>query len=565
MSDQFDKPNFARGVKLTTQHVFPTLANMQTAAEDAAVEQTAEQLAPCRIMWHCPWVGAESAENGDPVCIWPWTVPPFQQSFMRSTLADPGYPVVLRELSVSFDQRAEPLGIVGPASTSTVGVLTEPDMDRYNLVIVLLERQPSTLASTNPAAPRELFRLALNGSTAFGSPFGRANPFVIDTLNVTIKPFMVYQWRIEWAGLFSANGVVGLPATVEQICAPSFTLTATLLSPLTVRDLVSDFAAPGIQNMPTKHNGAKTGTTIALTTPAADAIITGDDVQAAFQGFDVEARRRMPSGYGIGHGAAGNPMQAADAPPTEMLANDAYLSVIAIPMWGGQRINSVRAGDVATSGLPFAPSPFVAPWLTPTEDRRAIRIPSNFVIHHVFAVWNNYSPPAPNSVIAHIATGLRSLSANYIQRIGVAIQSGLRGDDYRYQQVAFLEFTGANADTFALDIFTHPGTAACYHLLNVPLVDPGVLWDGHTWQASGKPFFVGDANTTTQDRTDTGVMPGAGAFGPPDTLGQETMLEIRWQKVDAAAGLNDPANPRDVRVGQGGEFIYLVGRQTVAA
>ncbi|MBM4345931.1 MAG: hypothetical protein FJ100_21365 [Deltaproteobacteria bacterium] len=169
--------------------------------------------------------------------------------------------------------------------------------------------------------------------------------------------------------------------------------------------------------------------------------------------------------------------------------------------------------------------------------------------------------------MGHAAVGTESTAATYQQEVGVAIHSGFKGDDYRMQQVAFLRWTGANASTFTLDSLTVNG-AACFRILNVPLVNPvAPLWDDNTWQASGRPFFVGDANTTTAGRTQAGVMPsafGGGAFATPATQGKETMLEIRWEKSDPTVGLDGgPAD--DVRVGQGGEWVILVGRQTVAA
>ncbi|MBM4344923.1 MAG: hypothetical protein FJ100_16265, partial [Deltaproteobacteria bacterium] len=437
MTDQFSKPNFARGVRLCVEHVYVTLADMKTQAENANIENQVDALAPCRIAWHCPWIGAESAQEGKPVAFWPFTIPPFQQDFVRDRLSDPGYPVVLRELSVAFDQRAEPGGVVSPNSTSEEALLTDPDMDRYDLTIRLFEKQPTATGGSASIVPREVLRLELNGENAYGNEFARLNPFTIDTLNVRLKPFMVYYWQVECPGLYSEDGdpLFGAP-TVEQLAMPSFTLVATVLSPLTVRDQLDDFAFPGIQNIPAKHGGLKTGTTISLVTPVADTIITGTDVQTALGGFDEAARERMPSGYGTGHGATGNVMQAADRPPSELLEKDAYLSVIMVPMWHGQRNNSIRASDVPTMGMPFAPDPFVAPWLTPTMDRRVLRVPSNFVIHHVFAVWNNWSPRAP--IVGHAAVGTESTAATYQQEVGVAIHSGFKGDDYRMQQVAFL-------------------------------------------------------------------------------------------------------------------------------
>ncbi len=557
MSDQFAAPAFARGVKLCIQHVYTTLADLQAAAAIANVERTAEQMAPCRIMWPNPWVGSESVDDGYQAFIWPFTLPPFQQLFQRSSLRDPDYPVTLAELSFGWDQRAEPGGITSPTGTSVEGVLCAPDMDRYDLVLSLFERQPSLVAGSNPMAPREVLRLEIDGVNAFGNQFARTNPLLIEPLNIPLKPFMVYYWELRAPGLFDAAGVPP-GATVDQLAMPAVTLTATILSPLTVRDRVTDFPptvpfGPGIQNIPIKHQGAKTGTTVALTTPAANAIITGTDIQDGLGGFDAAARDRMPSGYGIGHGAAGDPMQAADAPPTEMLANDAFYSVIAIPMWHGQRHNSIRSADVSTARMPYAPDPFVAPWAGPTEDRVAIRVPGGFVLHHAFAVWNVYSPLG----------GVAPVGATYRQRVGVGIQCGLRCDNFTHQQVALLDFTPATAGTFLLDSFDlDEGATPVYRLLQIPIVNAGAAWNLNSWLPSGRPFFMGDANTTTAGRI---FAANGGVFTAPLTAGGETMLEVRWEKSDDPAVGLDGGPAQAVRVGQGGEWVILVGKQTVVA
>jgi len=366
--------------------------------------------------------------------------------------------------------------------------------------------------------------------------------------------------------------------TVEQLALVSLNLSAVFTSPLIERDKTDDFPPPapdpnwpGVQNIPTKHDGDKAGTTIPVTTPGGNAVISGTDIQNNLHGFDEALRRRAPSGYGVDAGALGNPMQAADRAPSELLFNDAHYMMIAVPMWSGQNQNSVRSVDVVRAGLPYADNLIMPPPFTePIYDQRVIPVPQNFVLHHCFAVWNNYSPPALESA-GRGTVGLRSTQADYIQKVGVAIASGLRSDNYAGQMVAFIEFNGVNATTFALDIYEPeaPGTTLVvprYVLLNMPLVQEAPGWSGQTWQKSGLPFFMGRANSSTEERTNTGILPadfGNGFFGTPATAGQENVLVVAWSKKEAVSGLDDPAHPRDVRIGQGGEWVILCGKVTV--
>jgi hypothetical protein len=340
------------------------------------------------------------------------------------------------------------------------------------------------------------------------------------------------------------------------------------VSPLTVRDNVNSLdGTPGIQNLPTKHNGTKTPTTIPVNPPAANATMTGTDVQSAFHEFDETLRRTLPSGYGVGAGALGNPMQSADAPPTELLLNDACYHMIVVPMWSGQQQGGVKASQVGVNAvLPYQNFPVAGPpYTNPCIDRRLIPVPDNFVLHHAFAVWNNYWP---NTVLA--SNGERAADANYTQKIGIALNTGGRADNYRYQQVAYFEWTGMLAtyvDYYAAFFGSTQTRTDRFAIVQIPLVWPDITWDAHSYEPSGQPFFMGTANTTTAARTNAGVMPGAfggGALDVPLSEGQERHLEVRWTKERNFGGTGlEGGAANATRVGWNGEWVILCGKKVV--
>lgn len=562
MSDQFDATRFARGVKVTTQHVYTPLDNIANEALGAGITGNAEPDGRFSALWSVPWLDRLGTVGGLPAATMPFLIPPMQQKFNRETLRTPEETVTLVELSLAVDQRAEPFGITGPTAAA-VGVLTDCDPDRLTVTVKLKERTPFCLTNqtaADSATATELLSLEFSGASVFASEFNRT-PRVVSNLSVQIKPWKVYFWEVYAPGLNTVN-----PAE-SQLAIVSLALKATFSAPLVVRDNVEDFATPpGIQNMPTKHSGYKNGTTIAVAPPAANALITGTDVQGALHEFDLSLRNRLPSGYGVGEGSLANQMQAADAPPHEMLEKDAHTTMIVVPMWSGQGLGNVQPGDLGTVVLPWMNYPAAgAPYTRPCMDVRMIPVPDNFVLHHVFACWSNSAPGGTPATC-----GTRPTDPDFRQRVSVSLNTGGRADNALQQQVAYLSWYGNTSTATFVDLYepyfqSTPTQVAQFSILEVPLVWPNVTWDGNTYFASGQPFFMGTANSTTQARTNCGTLPGAfggGALHVPFTEGQERNLEIRWSKSRDAAGLGLETLPAaNVIVGQGGDWVILVGRQ----
>lgn len=692
MSKQFPVKRYARGVKVTKQHLNDPLADVQAAASESNLEDSVEHVARNKVSWIMPYAGPATTEYqnygtlGYPMVMWPFVMPPFQQLFNSATFEDPQYPITMTEFSLSIDQRAEPKGIAGYGSVfpTSIGDLVEPDMTRYSMTIRLLERQP-WLVTVESTDYEEVGKWEIDGVTAYGlqqsatdgtagNGVARANPLVIADQKIPIRPWNTYFWEITGARLYDAgepgvkdkwtfalggtpavgdvcrltiNGnvydytkpgagttlaniataIAGLAAAnplytvtavgdsivVEEITASnavntvscifismvaggtgtvfpthnqigsagvpavplefvSFHLCATFESPLTVRDKQGDFGnypiqpdSKPIQNLPTSHDGFKNGTTIPLTPVVADALMTGDDVQDAMHGFDRALRQRAGSGYGTGYGPLASPLEASAPPPQEMMLNDAHYSMIVVPMWGGQYRESVRKKDVTQAGLPYVGDLAESDGLT--SDVFVIPVPEGFVLHHAFAVWNGYSPPT-TVYPDRLDHGTWPTDVNYLQKIGIILNSGWNGDDYKHQQVAYLKWNGALVDpssfrNFMLDEYTGVTSGVGWRLLQIPLVNNNVPWTDHSWFSSGPPFYMGKANTMTEARADCGDLPtdfGGVRFAPPNTNGRENVLEIRWQKNLLHY---DDMQDTDVIIGQGGEWVILCGRQVV--
>lgn len=686
MSKQFPVQRFARGVKVTTQHLNEPLTNIQGSAAEAGLEDTVERMARNKVSWVMPYAGPAAAQYSNldfPLVMWPFVLPPFQQNFNRTFLSDPRYVTTLTEFSLSIDQRAEPQAIAGynPSLPIGPGYLVDTDMTRYNMTVRLLERQPSLLTGET-SDYEEVGKWEIDGALAFGTPqnistggdagngVARANPIVVADQNIPLRSWNTYQWEISCPGLYKAstsgtkdkwtftlggspsvgdicrltiNGYVydytvaagnsltdiaaaivvlaaanplytvtsvGPTITAEEITASntvntltcafilgtttgtgtvfpkhvaigvagitneplelvSFHLCATIESPLTVRDKQGDFGnfpvQPGskpIQNLPVAHDGQKVGTTIPLTPVVANALMTGDDVQDAMHGFDRTLRQRGGSGYGTGYGPLASPLEASAPPPAELFVNDAHYSMIMVPMWGGQYRESVRKKDVASAGLPYVGD---LEDVTKTLDVFVLPVPEGFVLHHAFAVWNGYS--APTSVYPdRLQAGTWPTDAGYEQSVGVILNSGWRGDDYKHQQVAYLNWSPADYTNWLLDEY-EPSSGgspfAGWRLLQIPLVNNDDAWTDHSWFSSGPPFYMGKANTMTETREQCGVLPtdfGGVDWVDPVTKGRENVLEIRWQKdLTNYAAMEDT----DTIIGQGGEWVILCGRQVV--
>lgn len=574
MAKQFSQKGFARGTRLTTQHLYDPLTTVQTALQASTVAQITEGRAPFRWTWNIPRIESRAMElqagPGIPgACIQlPFAMPPYQEDFSYTTHQTPVDSPIITDLSISFDQKAEAYGIADSHDglTPNGGESSQCDMSRYTIHLKLFERVPivfQPIGSADTAKYQEIYSVVIPGLEAFGNKFASQNPLQINDLHLVVNPLRTYCWSISVPGLYTLD-----PAVKDRLAMPNFVLSAKGLYPLHARDqdAAANPALPLVQNIPLKHKGVHQTSTISLPIPAANALITGDtDIQTPFRTFDQILLDKLRSGYGSS--AGGNQIRGleSDTYPHEQMAKDAAYSVICVPMWTG--FEDVRAVDIGATNL--VGFPYLGgggtPYLLPTEDRRVIRIPAGFVVHHCIAMWNTTSYPSTHT--GHAGFGVFPVSTHFVQKIGVAICNGLRGDDYQYQQVAYLEFTGANYTNYRIDEFALNGANANWVMQAMPIVAQNNPATTRSYYDTGAPFYLGGGNSSTQPRQVCGQMPvafGGGAWHLPSTRGGETFLEVRWSLRDDTDGLDDPAIPNRIVLGSGGNFVYLIGKQVLS-
>jgi len=572
---QFEAKRFARGVKVTIQHVNTVLDEIDTASRSSAVTGLREQLAPMVAHYTIPFIDAPCVENTTIAGYLPLIVPPFQGQFDVLTQQPAVQTVILDSLSISVDQRATQYAIVGPSSAHQVppgsaeGLLAGVDMSRYDVTLRLLEKTPWYFSNAVDGVS-EVLKIEVSGAVVFGADFAgtgalRSSPFLVSDLRVRIQPYKTYWWEVSCPGL-SYGAFAGAK---DLLAMPSWTLDVTMLTPLTQRDVYDAVSLP-VQNLPSVHNGAATGQIVPFTPVVGGASITGTDVQSELGAFDATLRDRLDSGYGYGHGSQQNMPEALDPPPAQALQNDSAMHIIVVPMWGSQPTSSVQCGDVATGAiLPMMP---VAS-LDYAADRAILRVPANFALHQAFACFNYYSTPA--SWPAHTGGplngyGLRSANANYHQKVGVNLLTWLQGDNFLEQPVAYVEVVGG--DTSHLVDRYDPQRVLGAVAANIPAMDLvalPIVWDvartGFGYYENGAPMFMGDGSNKTAPRTDAATAPPISALASPYTAGQEKILDVRWIKSNIVETLADPAAPHDTVVGQLGEWVILVGKQTAGA
>tara|TARA_R100000808_G_scaffold5362_2_gene16391 strand:- start:6330 stop:8087 length:1758 start_codon:yes stop_codon:yes gene_type:complete len=572
------KENLTRGVKLTTQHVFTPLAAVKSELENVNIES--EQIdvegGSFRLNFNIPCVDstafplAHATDLDNPLRYEysiPFTLPPLQEFFeQRGSTVVPS--VVLEEFNISFDQRSEAATITdyqflsGGNKGLRDGFLNYQNMEAYDIEVALMEKPVIALnASAGHVPTREVFSLSLRGAALFGGTTYRNNPATLDKINKSIDPFRSYLLMIHAPKLL--NGTV-------KSALPSLQMSLKFRHELVERDK----AAAGVQNQPT-HNGAQTGPSITIGSPAGTDTITADTadgVQLSIHRLDNVFVDGLSGGYG----------KDSTPSPTEEIKDDSCYEVIAVPMWSNftaQRYISSYAeapgytiGDA--SSLPYVG----VDEDEPTCDRRIIPIQYPFVVHHVIAAVSYAAPGFTNDAV-------HPTSHTFISEVGVGIGTGFMGDLFDYQQVAYGKWTpsgGANPKSaITIDqIKSREGGLLSgdsdepwdYELLSIPLVRDGATDLGSGYFDQGKPFFIGKTTNlfgSTTARTSCGNV--SNVSGTPKTEGCEQFIEVRWSFGDASGLLwsGAPAvggiqSNGEIYVGYNGFWVYIIGKKALA-
>ena len=492
--------------------------------------------------------------------------------------------------------------------------------DAYDLELSILEKEqiffkassiPTNAEKQFTAPTGELLSLKFPSSNyiAEGSRF---NPLTIEGLSKEINPYKTYIMALKAPRLHDTS------SNREHCALVNIWVTLKFKMELVPRDTGShaDADVVPVQNMPL-HDGAKGAPSVTITKPSAGETIKADDAKGivssvGLEAIDQEVRNKIQGGYG----------DFSMTPQAEASQDSAAYEVITVPLGQGFPFNRMSVRDdypfapyvrgpyyqanVATSG-PTGTFP-----LKPYVDRRIIPITQPMTIHHVvFAMNYTTDRIAVATNLADAQSG-RTVWYNMTEpndtiayKVGLGMVSGVRSDGFNYQQVAYATWVNNNSvqqqdgqiDSMSLGLPANMGMHNEYKLMSVPLVsmddNTGVgYWDDYTGGSrgkNGKPFFVGDANSYTQERTRVGSPTGgAGVYafsGSPVVRaaanGTEQYLEVRFSVDPTNGGANIPyaynsgatdgnriewqsptgMNEKDLAIGYGGCWMYIIGKK----
>lgn len=580
------KNRLARGTKLTPEHIGATIDTAVSPRVGYQINQgTFDRdnvegvFSPFRVHFSVPFIDSTyridaGGASETRVYAIPFMLPPLQDAFSLTAVngrlfpdasgASLPLPVVLDELSISMDQRAESAAIVDSYQGSPLGQGTvQGDMDfdaqpKLNMRVGISQKMPIRFGASVPFAAEDMETVEMFSAEVTYPNWLADGPYVMRGLSKVIDPYQTYILTVEFPDL-----------TGENIAIVNMNVSLKLAHELVSRDLGAN-----IQNLPNKGDArqtravvdAATGitTSVTITNPTAGSTIDADTTDGVSYNLGTidEALAKKFTGGRDKYGEVG---------PTEELAVDAGYEVIAVPLFGNRRRGGISAEEVALE-------PYVAhgsATLNYLADRRIIPIVHPLTIHHVFLaynwqLWNNVYLNSAGVVTTGGAFSLPE-SKFFKVEVGVGMATGLQGDNFDYDQIAYaamqnpyaeggsamdpwrsldggtwpmnlVDIVKSSATTSGVRNFSTVSTAATsdpkrfwdFDLMQIPLVGAG----GTGYVNQGHPVYVGRSWTPTavdvtstynNDRQDI-----AGAA--PNCEGQEQWLEVRMKISDNLAG-----------------------------
>lgn len=535
------RKRLARGTKVTRDHLTSSVGAVATAVSTHAIagRDLQEAHGVCRLNLHVPIVSNEDYSQpadtspGRQTFAIPFCMPPFQEDFRATGNTLPGDPwLVLDEVSISFDQRGEAAAIL-----ESTTVLAYDAVQQLGMRVSIAEKRQLYFDANAGLFPqRELVAFDLPAES-FSGEFLRLNPAVIGGIGKRVSNYSTFLLIIDARDLRGDR----------LLCLPSFTVSMRFVCPLVVRRQYS--AGLVTQNIPSPWGGDKVDATTAQVAIAANANITEANLQQNIVNVDDTFHARLESGI----------MREGVPPPAEQVQEDSCYDIIAVPMW--------QFGTTAAL-VDFGYLPYVGadPMTDPTCDRRIFSLHYPFELHHVVCVVNYQHAPV-------VSSGLHPTNTTFVNRVGVGLLMGKEGDDFGYQPLALAQWTppgGAvpksaitidkiipRADSFVNSASLEPWD---FELLQASL--PGATGAGYFTQ--GRPIFCGRTHSGCGARDNVN-----GA--PPNTLGRETHIEVRWQMHDPTVGMasstfpaTGTADPLTVYAGAGGHWVLLCGKKFAA-
>lgn len=489
--------------------------------------------------------------------------------------------------------------------------------DAYDLELSILEKEQIFFKSTSIPTDGEKQFTAPTGevlslkfpSSNYIAEGSRFNPLTVEGLNKEMNPYKTYIMALKAPKLHDTS------SNREHCALVNIWVTLKFKMELVPRDVGShaDAAVAPVQNMPL-HDGAKGAPAVTITKPSAGETIKADDAKGivssvGLEAIDQEVRNKIRGGYG----------DFSMTPQAEASQDSAAYDIITVPLGQGFAFNRMSVRDE----YPFAPyvrGPYYRANaatlgyggtfpMKPYVDRRIIPITQPMTIHHVVFAMNYTSDRLAVAADLTNNTAGRTVWYNMTEphdtvayKVGLGMVSGVRSDGFNYQQVAYASWVNDNTvqeqpgqiDTMDLGLPAMDSENE-YKLMSVPLVrmdsNNGVgYWDSYTGAArgkNGKPFFVGDANSYTQERTRVGsTVGGTGLYAFNNSAsrtaanGTEQYLEARFSVDPTNGGANIPyaydstatdgnriewqstdLKETDLAIGYGGCWMYIIGKK----
>ena len=566
---KFDRKRLARGTKLVPSQLTDPLSssattgiakNINTAGLDN--DNVEKKWGVFRVNLSIPYIEGKFQETGDvfagsgniskPFSI-PFVLPPLQDFFYVDTFEGRKYPnvttappppVILEEVSISVDQRAEPSALASQflgathGNGSNMGRLDFTNWDAMTMRASILSKSLHYLDMTAAYNPNTIWTVE-----AAYNQWAAQGPFVVKDIAKSVDPWKTLTFQLEFPDLAAKDVGVG-----------NINIDLKFKHELVERDLGG---ATAVQNCPPLAHTRQTRETksqdeVTVVTPATNTTIQANDagsndgISDNLGVIDDAVAKKFKGGIDS-HGETG---------PVEELETDSGYFVMAVPMFSNRRNGGISPYDVEKE--PYMESGVQsALW-----DRRLIPITHPMAIHHVILAYNwqgwiGYPQQWGGGTNNQLKVPQTS---TFTADVGVGIATGLKGDDFQYEQVASLTVANPTlipsplASTWGQSVvdFVKTATFSAYgrlgalytgytgwdwDLLSVPLVGLG----GRGYFTQGEPYYAGKswsptavnaAGTTTR----TNVLQGEGSERAPRTNGQEEWLEVRMKLSDNLAG-----------------------------
>lgn len=594
------RKKLSKGVKLTPEHIdslSDSLAEALTPDVNGygfGTENLATKNSRFHMDWYIPTI--RSSWGDSPVLQHPimFTLPPLQDEFNADyivkevSFTSVGFDgidtrCILDEIMISWDQAQNPAAITDTYDTNSPGRLVD-SADSYSFIIRLYEKTPQKIDGFSTEPDRLVWNGSFSGIAVSATGF-RNNPFLISNINASIHPYKTYTWTISFTDDDGLNPTV--QGQERSICLPNFHLKATFKTPLKRHDLLAATSSlyPNFPQVERFWPILNTSASVSGSIITADTLSSGSSFNNRYGQYD----RLAVNGY------AGGLSMKSDYLPNQALRDDFTYDVIVVPLFTGadqvRKSAFIQGDEDKLAILPFMqsfPSGTNKDYIKTAMDRRIIRLDYPCIIHHVYCAVSFYAPRLYGNQIrigssSYMAASEPGLYRGTIQRsVGVLLGSGIRADNYDYQQVAYAEMNGPGINPNIVDriqIQGPDGTRDSWgslsdvgerigaydaELWQVPLVGDTARY-GHDYSITGYPIFAGQGNRRTKNRNEIvdypyqyAPSPGSQTLHTPYTQGTEQWIEVRGRIEDPSGFAFSDDSEEEIILGTTGWYVYLV-------